>query len=883
MQTGKEVRQEFIKFFEEKGHTHIESSSLVPFNDPTLLFTNAGMNQFKNIFLGVEERAVPRAVTSQKCVRAGGKHNDLETVGKTARHHTFFEMLGNFSFGDYFKENAIAYAWEFLTEKVGLNPDDLYITVFQDDDEAAAIWKKQTGFGDEKIIRLGEKDNFWQMGDVGPCGPCSEIHFDRGEAYACDHPDGCKLGVCDCDRWLEIWNLVFMQFNRDEGGNLIPLPNPSIDTGMGLERIASILQKVDTNYETDLIYPLIEYVEELSGKDYQAGEAGFAFRVIADHARACTFLIADGVSPSNEGRGYVLRRILRRAVRLGRTLGLEEAFLYKFVEPVGKIMGEDYPNIVEQADYIANVIKIEENRFLMTLQEGLKIVEKTVEDLKKANENVIPGKSAFMFYDTYGFPIDLTKDIADENGMTVDELGFDQEMVQQRERAKGAQKETNAWDLAKTVAENYPNLGKTTFLGYDHVSSKMTIQGILCDGEKCELAENCSAVILADQTPFYARGGGQVGDIGVIQGEEGLFMVEDTIKLPSGIYVHQGNIQGAFRIGEVVEAKINQERRQATARNHTATHLLHYVLRDRFGDSVHQAGSLVDREHLRFDFSYPQALSQEDLNGIERAVNQMILSGEVVTSSEMSMDEAKENGYTALFGEKYGDVVRCINAGENSKELCGGIHVDNLGQIGLFKITSESSVSAGVRRIEAVTGLEAYDYVNSKLALLQDLGVALKVTKDDEILSRIGDQDASLKQMKKELHELKMANVKDDLENNLKKVVTVNGINVLGLVVQAKDPKELRDMADKYKDRLQDAILVLGAVKENGEAMLVSMLTPDKVRENAHAGKIIKEVAALVDGKGGGRPDVAQAGGKDGTKLENALSKLASIVQSQMN
>lgn len=882
MLSGKEIRQKFIHFFEDKGHTHVKSSSLVPFNDPTLLFTNAGMNQFKDVFLGLDALPYERAVTAQKCVRAGGKHNDLETVGKTARHHTFFEMLGNFSFGDYFKKDAIIYAWDFLTKELGLDPETLYITVYTDDDEAHQLWQDHTGFPDEKILRLGDEENFWQMGDVGPCGPCSEIHYDRGEAYACDHPDGCKLGVCDCDRWLEIWNLVFMQFNRDASGRLTPLPNPNIDTGMGLERITSVLQKVDTNYETDLMMPLIRYAESLSGKTYDPGVAGFPFRVIADHARACTFLIADGVMPSNEGRGYVLRRILRRAIRLGRTLGLTEPFLHRFPAQVIKIMGEDYPEIVEQQQYIEEIIQQEEKRFLTTLQDGLKIVQQTVDALKAKGESVIPGEAAFLFYDTYGFPIDLTKDIADENDLTVDVAGFEDAMAEQRRKSKDARRQVDVWDVAKQVTNAYPELVATRFIGYDDLQGQTTVMGIMADGHGQTSGYDISASLLVDETPFYAQGGGQVGDSGKFIGENGVFIVENTVKLPNGIYVHEGYVDGRIDVGDRMDAQVDQTRRQAVARNHTATHLLHYALQTVLGDQVHQSGSLVDEGHLRFDFTFPQAVNQDALRQVEEQINAMVLTNAPVQIFETDIENAKASGHIALFGEKYGTQVRCVDAGPDSKELCGGTHVNQLGEIGLFKIVSEGAVSAGIRRIEAITGPVAYQFMNQKSDLLHAVAQAVKATKDTEILEKIEQQDQTIRELRKEVRALKTNRMQDDFASNLANVVEVGEVRVLALQVTADSADELRSIADRYRDQMKEALIVLGAVKENGDVMLVSMLTPDAVRDKLHAGKVIKEVAALVDGKGGGRPDIAQAGGKNASALPAALQQVSMIAQSQM-
>ncbi len=880
MLTGKDIRQKFIQYFQENKHTHIASSSLIPYNDPTLLFTNAGMNQFKDVFLGLETKPYHRAVTSQKCVRAGGKHNDLETVGKTARHHTFFEMLGNFSIGDYFKEDAIKFAWEFLTKELKLPEEKLYITVYKDDDEAYKLWQDLTGFPNEKILRLGEKDNFWQMGDTGPCGPCSEIHYDRGESYACDCEDGCKLGVCDCDRWLEIWNLVFMQFNRDEKGILNPLPKPNIDTGMGLERITSILQNVDNNFETDLFMPLIQYCEELTSKPYEKGVEGFPFRVVADHARACTFLIADGVMPSNEGRGYVLRRILRRAVRLGKTVGLNEPFLYKFSAKIAEIMGEDYPEVIEKLSFIQSVIEAEEERFYQTLQDGLRKVSQTIDILKEEGKTEIDGDSAFLFYDTYGFPIDLTKDIAEENAMTVDLVGFDHAMEKQRQMSKNARANFDVKALANVVKESFSSEKATEFVGYEKLNVEVTLEGIIVGKNIQEKVYDDYAYIILDKTPFYAQGGGQVGDKGKLYGKNGVFNVENTIKLPNGCYLHEGYSDGGLVCGERLNAEVDPNLRKATERNHTATHLLHHALREVLGDHVHQAGSLVASNYLRFDFSHSKALTAGELEKIEYMVNKMILSGYPVEASENSIDVAREKGFIALFGEKYGDKVRCLNIGGVSKELCGGTHVKYSSEIGSFRIVGESSVSAGIRRIEALTGEAAYKYAKSKIDLLAEVINTLKVTNDKDILDKITQEANQIKILKKEIDSLKakmtQAMVNEEIHSAIEEI---NGIKVLAKVVEANDIEELRQVADQFKDKLKETVIVLGAVTANDEVILVGMLTPDEVKNKLHVGKVIKEVAKIVDGNGGGRPDMAQAGGKNSKALPQAIASTLDIVE----
>ena len=881
MLTGKEIRQMFIKYFEDRGHTHVPSSSLVPYNDPTLLFTNAGMNQFKDVFLGLEKRDYTRATTSQKCVRAGGKHNDLDTVGRTARHHTFFEMLGNFSFGDYFKEDAIKNAWGFLTEELKLPKEQLYITIYNDDDEAHDLWRKITDMPEERILRLGEKDNFWQTGETGPCGPCSEIHIDRGAEHACNHPDGCALGVCDCDRWLEIWNLVFMQYNRDENGVMTPLPRPSIDTGMGLERITSVMQNVNSNYDTDLIYPLIEKVEEISGKQYDKGADGFPFRVIADHARSCTFLICDGVLPSNEGRGYVLRRILRRAVRLGKSLGIEGAFLYQFSAKVADMMGEDYPELLDKLSFIEKVIKTEEERFQMTLSDGIRIVNDTIARLKGEGKTEIDGATAFTFYDTYGFPIDLTQDMAAENGMTVDEAGFEAAMQAQRALSKKSKKDITAWDLAFTVKEQLGDLDKTQFVGYEQLTAETTLAGMIVDGQKVMQAEEGQEVyVVLPMTPFYAMSGGQAGDRGVISGATGKITVTDTEKMPDGKYVHHGVVSGTVDAGETVTAVVDGAVRQATARNHTATHLLHKALQQVLGDHVHQAGSSVDGQRLRFDFSHMSAVTAEELAQVEQKVNEVILQALPVTIFETGIEEAKKLGFTALFGEKYGDIVRCVQAGDYSMELCGGTHVANISQIGLFKIVSEGAVAAGVRRIEAVTGLSAYQYTLQKEQLVAQLGKNLKAAEKD-IISRVEQLAAQNKELEKEIAQLHAAASKNQVDDLLSQVKEVAGIKLLACEVEAADMNSLRDMSDMFRDKLQSGVVVLGAKSENGVNLIVAM-TKDLNKQGLHAGNMIKEIAKVTGGGGGGRPDMAQAGGKDYSKLAEALGLAEGLVAAQL-
>ena len=719
------------------------------------------------------------------------------------------------------------------------------------------------------------------MGETGPCGPCSEIHIDRGAEFACNHPDGCALGVCDCDRWLEIWNLVFMQYNRDENGVMTPLPRPSIDTGMGLERITSVMQNVSSNYDTDLIYPLIEKVEEISGKTYDRGQAGFPFRVIADHARSCTFLICDGVLPSNEGRGYVLRRILRRAVRFGKTLGIEGAFLYKFSAKVVELMGEDYPELAEKLSFIEKVIKTEEERFQMTLSDGIRIVNDNIARLKAEGKTEIDGATAFIFYDTYGFPIDLTQDMAEESGMTVDEKGFEEAMKAQRELSKKSKKDITAWDLAFTVKEQLGDLDKTKFIGYEQLSTETVLAGMIADGQKIEEAEEGQEVyVVLPVTPFYAMSGGQAGDHGVISGATGKIVVDNTEKMPDGKYVHHGVVSGTVVAGETVTAQVDEAVRQATARNHTATHLLHKALQEVLGDHVHQAGSSVDAQRLRFDFSHMSAVTAEELAKVEAKVNEVILQAIPVNIFETGIEEAKKLGFTALFGEKYGDVVRCVQAGDYSMELCGGTHVANISQIGLFKVVSEGAVAAGVRRVEAVTGMGAYQYALQKEQLLAELGRTLK-TPEKDLISRVEQLGAQNKELEKEIAQLHAAASKNQVDGLLNNVKEVNGVKLLACEVEAADMNSLRDMSDMFRDKLGSGVVVLGAKSESGVNLIVAA-TKDLTKQGIHAGNIIKEIAKVTGGGGGGRPDMAQAGGKDYTKLAEALAMAETLVAGQL-
>lgn len=880
--TGQEIREKFLNFFAARGHTVVPSSSLVPHDDPTLLFTNAGMNQFKDVFLGLDKRPYTRAVSVQKCVRAGGKHNDLETVGRTPRHHTFFEMLGNFSFGDYFKEEAITYAWEFLTLELKLPPERLYVTIYKDDDEAFRLWQEIAGLPPERIVRLGEKDNFWAMGDTGPCGPCSEIVYDRGEKYRCDAEE-CFIGKCDCSRWLEIWNLVFMQYNRDEQGNLTPLPRPSIDTGMGLERIASVLQGVESNYDTDLLREIITAVEELSGKQYDPGEGGFPFRVVADHIRACVFLIADGVLPSNEGRGYVLRRILRRAVRLGLTLGIDRPFLNELVPVVARLMGDAYPEVREKADYVARVIKVEEERFRETLHEGMRVAAEMVARTKAAGKKVLSGEDAFTLYDTYGFPLDLTRDFAAENGLAVDEEGYQRAMEEQRRRAREARGDAAAFDrLDEIWARLTQEKGLPSFRGYETLVTRTQVVGLVKGEELVSaLRQGEEGYVVLAATPFYAESGGQVGDRGVILSSTGKFVVKDTRKAFNGLIFHLGTVEeGELGVGQEVTAQVDEERRQATARHHSATHLLHKALKLVLGDHVNQAGSLVEPDRLRFDFTHFQPVTAEELRRVEDLVNEKILAGLPVTAEEMELEAAKKAGAVALFGEKYGDVVRVVRMGDFSMELCGGTHVDNTARIGLCKIVSESSVGSGVRRIEAVCGRQVLAYLREKEENWLDLARMLKVA-PAEVRGRIESLQEQLKEAERELDSLRSRLARLEAEDVLSRVQEVNGVKVLAARVAAPDMDALRQMGDMMRDKIGSGIVVLGAETGEGKVNLVAMVTKDLVNKGFHAGKIIKEVASRIGGGGGGRPDMAQAGGKNPAALDEALALVPHLVRQQ--
>jgi alanyl-tRNA synthetase len=873
--TGKEIRSKFLQYFEQRGHTIVPSSGLIPKNDPTLLFANAGMNQFKDVFLGFEKRDYVRACSSQKCVRAGGKHNDLENVGRTARHHTFFEMLGNFSFGDYFKKEAIAFAWEFLTKELKLDKGRLYVSVYKDDDEAARIWHEQEGVPLERIYRFDE-DNFWSMGDTGPCGPCTEIFWDNGPATGCGSPD-CAVG-CDCDRYMEIWNNVFMQFNRDAQGVITPLPKPSVDTGMGLERIATVMQGVTSNYDTDLLRGVIRHVEKLSGKEYGAdARDDVSMRVIADHCRAVDFLICDGVLPSNEGRGYVLRRIMRRAARHAKMLGFSEPVLYRTVDAVNALLGETYPELLHREEYIKKVIRAEEERFAETLDNGLRILNEEVSSLKQRGVTVIPGETVFRLYDTYGFPMDLTADIVQGEGFTVDENGFDACMERQREQAREHWKGSGEEGVS-AIYKALQNRGvRTTFVGYDENSAYSVITALLRGGEQVEEAHAGEEVeIVTEITPFYGESGGQEGDSGCISTGSAHMQVINSVKPVPDLIVHRALIkEGTVKAGDAVDLKVAVERRKATARNHTATHLLHAALRKVLGEHVKQSGSLVTSERLRFDFTHFSAPSHEELLKVEDIVNADIMDNADVHAMEMDVKEAMESGAMALFDEKYGERVRVIKVGEISAELCGGTHVREAGDIGFFKIVSESGIAAGVRRIEALTGTGALEYVRRLEAEQKKIAVLVKAEGGDNVdkLTRILDRQ---KELHKELEALQGKLNAAQSADLLAGAREVAGIKVLAVKVRMDDPKGMRELSDTLKDRIGSGVIVIGCEKE-GKANLLVAVTKD-LSSRFKAGDIIKSLTPIIDGSGGGKPELAQAGGSRPEKLDEALEAVYGIV-----
>ncbi|NGZ95918.1 MAG: alanine--tRNA ligase [Nitrospira sp. WS110] len=866
-----ELRRAFIRYFEQHGHQAVPSSALIPQADPTLLFTNAGMNQFKRVFLGEESRAYKRAVTVQKCLRAGGKHNDLENVGYTRRHHTFFEMLGNFSFGDYFKEEAIRFGWEFLTGTVGLAKDRLWITIFREDEEADRLWRK-IGVSASRIMRCDEKDNFWQMADTGPCGPCSEIHFDQGTVVpGDDRPNG------DGDRVIEIWNLVFMQYNRDAAGTLHPLPKPSIDTGMGLERLAAVAQGVVSNYDSDLFTPLLTAIANRAGVKYgDNDQSDRSMRVVADHLRAITFLMTDGVLPSNEGRGYVLRRILRRAARHGRLLGIVEPFLYELTTSVVEQMGEAYSEVTRAADTIAEATRGEEERFIATLDQGLPILNDMIGKTRADGGTVLAGGDVFKLYDTYGFPMDLITEACREQGMTVDEPGFNAAIEAQRTRARktGGFEQVTA---RPAVAELAKRVGSTQFVGYDRLESDSVLRAIL-KGEQLvkEASEGDEVELALDATPFYAEGGGQVGDRGTLLGPEGLVEITDTTRPAPTLILHKGIVQkGKIREGEQLRLAVDASTRQDAARNHTATHLVHAALRDLLGPHVKQYGSLVGPNRLRFDFAHFRPLSSRDIDDIESTVNEEIRKNEAVCAEVMNIQDAVANGALAFFGDKYGEQVRVVSVESFSKELCGGTHVGRTGDIGLFRIVSEGGVAAGVRRIEAQTGSGAYTLMKKLEADVRELSDVLKVGQS-ELAAKTRKLMAQLKDKERELEELKLKMAGGSTAASTAK--TVAGVSVHVQRTDGLDVNGMRALADQLRDKLKSGVIALGAALGDGKVSLLVVVTKD-LTGRLKAGDLIKAMATEVGGNGGGRPEMAQAGGKDPAKLDAALEKVFGLVE----
>jgi len=874
--TGTEIRARFLKYFSDRGHTVVASSGILPKNDPTLMFANAGMNQFKDCFLGMEDRGYYRAASSQKCVRAGGKHNDLENVGRTARHHTFFEMLGNFSFGDYFKKEAIAFAWEFLTCDLGLDKSRLYVSVYTEDDEAADIWHQQEGVPRERIFRFGEKDNFWSMGDTGPCGPCTEIFYDQGAEAGCGSPE-CTVG-CDCDRYMEIWNNVFMQFNRSSDGTMTPLPKPSVDTGMGLERITAVMQGVTTNYDTDLLQGIIRHIERLSGKKYRSGEKDdVSMRVIADHARAVTFLICDGALPSNEGRGYVLRRIMRRAARHAKMLGCSEPVLYQMVDAVRDMMGDVYPELLERESYIKKVVLAEEQRFIETLDRGLAILNDEVAKLRADNRKIIPGEVLFKLYDTFGFPTDLTGDIVESEGFDIDESGFETYMERQREQAREHWKGSGEEGIDQIYKELHSRGVRSRFVGYDEMTVYSPVSAIIKNGAVVESAAAGDTVeIITETTPFYGESGGQKGDSGSISTGNAHLDIISSSRPFTDMTVHKGVIkEGVLKSGDAADLKVSHVERCATARNHTATHLLQTALRLVLGDHVKQAGSLVSADRLRFDFTHFSGMTDAEIRQIEDIVNGFVMANDDVVTKEMNVTEAIEAGATALFDEKYGDTVRVVRVGEVSMELCGGTHVRAAGDIGLFKIISEAGIAAGVRRIEALAGTGALGFVHQLEEDQRTIASMLKaeggnaVEKLEKLLLRQRELQREIEALQGRLN----AAASGDL---LSQIVEANGIKLLAVQVQADDVKALRELSDTLKERMGDGVLVLGAVIEGKAALLVAVTR--ELSAKIKAGDIIRQIAPIIGGSGGGKPELAQAGGSLPEKLGDALEAVSAIL-----
>ena len=885
--SGSEIRSGFVNYFLQQGHSHVASSPLVPKADPTLLFTNAGMVQFKDVFTEKEKRPYSRAVTAQKCVRAGGKHNDLENVGRTARHHTFFEMLGNFSFGDYFKELAIDFGWEFLTVFLGLSADRLWVTIHEGDaalgigpdEEARSLWRRYVP--ESRIVACSSKDNFWAMGDTGPCGPCSEIVFDRGPALGCGKPT-CAVG-CECDRYLELWNLVFMQFERNADGALAPLPRPSIDTGAGLERLAAILQGVPSNFDTDLLRPIIARVEELTRKRYGADpRADVSMRVIADHARAATFLTADGVLPSNEGRGYVLRRILRRGLRHGRLLGLEEPFMASVTGRVVDLMQSAYPELADSREYVARVALNEEERFGHTLRVGLRMVESLVQDLKGKAAATIPGAEIFRLYDTYGFPLDLLRDIAAEHELAVDEAGFDREMADQRARARESWVGSGETEAPAQLTALLSKVTGVEPLWYQSLQAEAVVQTLLNgDGQVVPvLEEGESGEVLLNRTPFYPEAGGQIGDVGTLSADGTSVEVLDTRRPIPRLVLHRVRVKrGRLRTGQSVLAAVDSPRRKVTAGNHTATHLLHAALRQVLGDHVKQAGSLVAPDRLRFDFTHFTPLTDHEIDRIEEIVNEQVWENKALKIEVMDLDRAISVGAMALFGEKYGERVRVVTVPDFSTELCGGMHVAGTGEIGLFKIVSQGGVAAGVRRIEAFTGPGAFRHVKHEEQVLAEAAERIKAH-PLELSEKVEKLVGLTRELEREIQRLQNCLAAGTLEGILRQAGDVDGIRVVASVVELRDVRGMRELGDRLRDQLESGVVVLASQMADRVAW-VAMVTKD-LTTKLHAGHLVRELAQITGGGGGGRPDVAEAGGKDPSRIPEALAQVPDLVRAQL-
>lgn len=871
-----EIRSKFLEFFESKGHYVANSYSLVPNNDKSLLLINSGMAPLKNYFSGVEVPPSVRMCTSQKCIRTG----DIENVGITARHATFFEMMGNFSFGDYFKRESIKWGWEFVTEWLNIPEDKIWVTVYEEDDDSYDIWAKEMNFPEERMVRLGKDDNFWEIG-TGPCGPCSEIYFDRGEEYGCDNPD-CKPG-CDCDRYLEFWNHVFTQFDRDEEGNYSLLENKNIDTGMGLERMGCIMQGVDTIFEVDTIKSILEAVEKLTGVKYgENPKNDISIRIITDHIRAVTFLVSDGVLPSNEGRGYVLRRLLRRAALHGKLLGVKELFLQKLIDEVIKVNDKAYPVLVEKESYIKKVVGIEEEKFNETIDQGTEILNSYIEVLKNEGKTVLSGQEAFKLYDTYGFPIDLTKEILEEEHLSVDEEAFNEEMEKQKERARNARGNMDGESWKEDPLSKLESTVDSTFNGYSEIYGEGTIEAIVKDDELVQSAEEGDKVsIVLDNTTFYPEGGGQVGDCGLITNENLVLEVLNTKKGANNSIKHIGIIKsGRISNGDKVKTLVDRETRMSAARNHSATHLLHKALREVLGEHVNQAGSLVTPERLRFDITHFEAISNEELKVIEEKVNNVILSSLDIKCDIMNIKEAKEKGATALFGEKYGDEVRVVSMGDYSTELCGGTHLTNTSQVGMFKILSEGGVAAGVRRIEAITGKAVYEYLKERDGIISEVCVNLK-SKEDNLIQRISSLLEENKNLSKELHDMKAKMSLQSVDSIFDSKVEVNGVNLITNKFEGMDMDTLRETADNLRDKLGSGVVVLANVVDDKVNFVVTA-TKDVLDKGIHSGNIVREVAKIAGGKGGGRPNMAQAGASDVSKVDQALSYASEVIKTQV-